>query len=147
MFAAETTTLNELKAKLEALKETRKTVEIELASVVGRRERLEAMEQDRDLILESYATLAPEALVALSPKERCKVYVILNLTVEAFAGGSLRISGAFGEETLVWEDGKMSRRSDTQANLSQLRFTLLSTDGRLEAAFELGHNARGNFPR
>jgi len=99
MFAAETTTLNELKAKLEALKETRKTVEIELASVVGRRERLEAMEQDRDLILESYATLAPEALVALSPKERCKVYVILNLTVEAFAGGS-------------FEDKRCVRRGD-----------------------------------
>ena len=48
-----------------------------LAALAGRRERLEAMERDRDLILESYAALAPEALDALSPEERRKVYVIL----------------------------------------------------------------------
>jgi hypothetical protein len=68
------------------------------------------MERDRDLILESYATFAPEALEALSPEERRKVYVILNLTVEAFADGSLKTSCAFGEETPVWEDGRTSTR-------------------------------------
>jgi hypothetical protein len=55
------------------------------------------------MILESYATLAPEALNAFSPEERRKVYVILNLTVEALADGALKMSGAFGEETPVWE--------------------------------------------
>ena len=40
------------------------------------------MERDRDLILESYAALVPEALDTLSPEERRKVYGILNLTVE-----------------------------------------------------------------
>jgi hypothetical protein len=74
-----------------------------LAALAGRRERLEAMERERDLILESYAALVPEALDALSPEERRKVYVILNLTVEPLADGSLKISGAFGEEP-VWED-------------------------------------------
>ena len=54
------------------------------------------MERDTDLLLESYATLAPEALDALSPEERRKVYVILKLTVEALADGGLKISGAFG---------------------------------------------------
>jgi hypothetical protein len=68
------------------------------------------MERDRVLILESYATFAPEALEALSPEERRKVYVILNLTVEAFADGSLKTSCAFGEETPVWEDGRTSTR-------------------------------------
>jgi hypothetical protein len=68
------------------------------------------MERDRDLILESYATFAPEALEALSPEERRKVYVILNLTVEAFADGSLKTSCAFREETPVWEDGRTSTR-------------------------------------
>jgi hypothetical protein len=77
---------------------------------VGRRERLEAMERDRDLILECYATLAPEALGALSPEERRKVYVILNLTVEALADGSLKKSGAFGEETPLWETVGTSTR-------------------------------------
>jgi hypothetical protein len=60
-------------------------------------------ESDRHLILESYAALAPEALDSLSPEERRKVYVILNLTVEPLADESLKISGAFGEEP-VWED-------------------------------------------
>lgn len=67
------------------------------------------MEHDRDLILEACAALAPEALDALSPEERCKMYVILNLTVEALADGSLQISGAFGEEQ-VWEDVGTSTR-------------------------------------
>jgi hypothetical protein len=60
------------------------------------------MERDRDLILESYAALVPEALDALSPEERRKVYVILNLIVEPLADGSLQKSGAFGEES-AWE--------------------------------------------
>jgi hypothetical protein len=85
-------------------------VEKELALVVGKRERLEAMERDTDLLLESYATLAPEALDALSPEERRKVYVILKLTVEALTDGGLKISGAFGEETPVWEDVRTSTR-------------------------------------
>jgi hypothetical protein len=57
-----------------------------------------------DLILESYAALAP-----LSPEERRKVYVILDLTVEALADGGLKTSGAFGEES-VWEDVRTSTR-------------------------------------
>jgi hypothetical protein len=74
------------------------------------RERLEAMERDTDLLLASNASLAPEALGALSPEERRKVYVILKLTVEALADGGLKISGAFGEETPVWEDVRTSTR-------------------------------------
>jgi chromosome segregation ATPase len=109
MFAAEAMTLDELKAKLEALKETRDMAEKELASLAGRRERLEAMERDTDLILESFATLAPEALDALSPEERRQVYVILNLTVEPLADEGLKMSGAFGEEP-VWEDVGTSTR-------------------------------------
>jgi hypothetical protein len=54
--------------------------------------------------------LAPEALDAISAEERRKVYVILKLTAEALAGGGLRISGVFGEETPVWEDVRTSTR-------------------------------------
>jgi hypothetical protein len=68
------------------------------------------MERDRDRILESYAALAPEALGVLSPQERRKVYGILNFTVEPLADGGLQISGAFGEETPVWEDVRTSTR-------------------------------------
>jgi DNA repair exonuclease SbcCD ATPase subunit len=109
MFAAEAMTLDELRAKLEAVEETRETAKRELAALAGRRERLEAMERDRNLILESYVALAPEALDALFSEERRKVYVILNLTVEPLADGGLKISGAFGEEP-VWEDVRTSTR-------------------------------------
>jgi hypothetical protein len=109
-------TLDELKAKLEALKVTREIAEKEPASLAGRRERLEAMERGKDLILESYATLAPEALDALSPEERRKEYVMLNLTVEALVDGGLKISGAFGEETALWEDVGTSRRPFLNTN-------------------------------
>ena len=74
------------------------------------------MGRDRDLILESYAALVPEALDALSPEERRKVYVILNLIVEPLADGSLKISVAFGEEP-VWETVGTSRRFVSSANL------------------------------
>ena len=68
------------------------------------------MERGRDLILEAYAALAPEALGALSPEDRRKAYVILKLTIEALADGGLKISGAFGEETPVWVDVRTSTR-------------------------------------
>ena len=110
MFAAEVMTLGELKAKLEDLEGTRLTASRELASLACKREELDAIERDRDLILEPYATLAPEALDSLSPEERRKVYVILNLTVEALVDGSLKISGAFGEEPPVWETVGTSTR-------------------------------------
>ena len=51
----------------------------------------------------------PQAMGALSSEERRKVYVILNLTVEALADGGLKTSGAFGEEP-VWEDVRTSTR-------------------------------------
>ncbi len=110
MFAAEVMTLGELKAKLEDLEGTRLTAGRELASLARKCEELEAMEHDSALILESYATLAPEALDSLSPEERRRVYVILNLTVEALVDDSLKISGAFGEEPPVWESDRTSTR-------------------------------------
>jgi cell division protein FtsB len=78
MFAAEAMTLDELRARLEAVEETRETAKKELAALAARRGRIEAMERDKGLILESYAALAPEALDALSPEElaRCTLYLI-----------------------------------------------------------------------
>ncbi len=77
---------------------------------------------------------------ALSPEERRKVYVILNITVVPLADGALQISGAFGEEP-VWEDVGTSRRFVSNANPLRLGFTLILRDGSLETAFELDQNA------
>jgi hypothetical protein len=45
----------------------------------------------------------PEVMKGFSPGEGRKVYVILDLTVEALADGDLKTGGAFGEEP-VWAD-------------------------------------------
>ena len=55
------------------------------------------MEQDRDALLESYALRAPEALDGLIPEERYQVYRMLRLRAAVRIGGTLEISGLFGE--------------------------------------------------
>ena len=78
-------TLSELRDKLEALEETRKTVERELALLEGRCETLQALD-------------------SLGSEERRTVYSMLGLVVEALPDEGLKVSGAFGEETPVWEN-------------------------------------------
>ncbi len=68
------------------------------------------------------------------------VYKMLGLTVEASPDGSLKVSGAFGEETGVWAEEETSRRSFADANSVRLKFTLISKNDRMETSFELGHH-------
>jgi len=68
------------------------------------------------------------------------VYKMLGLTVEALLDGSLKVSGAFGEETGVWAEEKTSRRSFTNATPPRLEFTLISKSDKMETSFELGHH-------
>ena len=65
-------------------------------------------------LLETGARL--EVLALSGPKGHRTVYSILGLHVEALPGGGLKVSGAFGEETRVWEIAGTSRRSLTFAN-------------------------------
>jgi len=60
--------------------------------------------------LESYTTLAPEALEALDPEERRRIYSMLGLCVEALPDKSLRVRGAFGEESLVCHHERTSTK-------------------------------------
>jgi DNA repair exonuclease SbcCD ATPase subunit len=132
MFTADAMTLDELRSKLNALEERRKTAQQELATLASWNENLEAFERDKDKLLESYATLAPKALAALDPEERRAVYSMLGLCVEAMPDKSLRVRGAFGEENLVWVKERASRRSFTEANPSASKtfgFTLILREG------------------
>ena len=97
-------TFDELRAKLAALEETRQTARRELAALKGRAERLRALERDRDTLLQTYAELVPEALVALEPEEHHRIYSMLGLRVLAFLDGSLEVSGALREDLLVCTD-------------------------------------------
>ena len=82
----------------------------ELAALASWRESLEAFEGDKELLLESYAARAPEALNSLGPEERRTVYSMLGLRVDALPDKSLRVQGALGEENLVWENDRTSIR-------------------------------------
>ena len=101
MAAENLITFDELGAKLDALEETRKTARRELAALEGRTERLQALERDRDALLDSYVGLMPEALETLEPEERHRVYNMLRLRVLAFPDGTLEVSGALRGEVLV----------------------------------------------
>lgn len=89
--------LDELRAKLAELEETRQTAERELETLKHRQRHLEELERDKDAVLETYARMAPEALNALTPEERHQFYKMLRLRVSAYPDSSLEVSGAFGE--------------------------------------------------
>jgi site-specific DNA recombinase len=93
-FAADAVTLPELKAYLAQLDETRKTAEHELEALRSREEYVRELEADRDALLDSLETQAPEALDALTPEQRHQWYKLLNLRVDVFADGRVEISWA-----------------------------------------------------
>ena len=89
---------DELRAKLAAVEETRETARQELAALEGQRERLADLERDRDALMERYAGMVPQALDALSPEERHRLYKMLRLKVVSNADRSLEVSGALGDQ-------------------------------------------------
>jgi len=94
--------LDELRIKLVGLEETRKTAQRGLDLLASRQERCEALERDKEAILESYAWMAPEALDALTPEERHQFYRMLRLRVIVEPDGATQISGAFNEAQAIW---------------------------------------------
>jgi DNA repair exonuclease SbcCD ATPase subunit len=84
---------DELRARLAALEETRKTAEQELCALQGRTEHLTQLEYDRDSLLQSYADLMSEAIDALGSEERHRAYRIMGLEVHLVSNGSFELSG------------------------------------------------------
>ena len=89
--------LDELGAKLSELEEIRTTAVERLEAIRHYQERIEEMEKDCDALLESYASMAPEALNDLTPEERHHVYRMLRLRAAVRIGGTIEVSGMFGE--------------------------------------------------
>ncbi len=85
--------LEELRAKLAGLEETRKTAQSELRALQSRKERMADLEADRDALLAYYEENAPEALDSLTPEERRRFYSILRLEVSLHPSGSLELRG------------------------------------------------------
>jgi site-specific DNA recombinase len=110
MAADDLITLNELRARLTELDDTRKTAERELDALHNHREYLDELEQDRDVLLESLVDTAPDALDELTLEERRQVYKMLRLKVRAYLDGPLEVSGAFSEGTSICDSETLSRR-------------------------------------
>jgi DNA repair exonuclease SbcCD ATPase subunit len=87
-------TIEELRAKLATLDETRKTAQEELEALRNHAEHIAKLETDRDALLEYYENTVPEALDSLTPEERRRFYAILRLEVILSPDGSLELCGA-----------------------------------------------------
>ena len=87
-------TLDELRTKLAGLDVTRETAERELEALGSHREKLKALKQDKEPVLETYAQMAPEALNSVTPEERHQFYRMLRLRVVQ-PGRRTEVSGAF----------------------------------------------------
>jgi hypothetical protein len=84
----------ELDEELAALEETRRTAERELKDLRRHVQRVEQMEQDRDAVLDHYASLAPESLDSLTSDQRHHLYKMLRLKVWLAKSGDLEIEMA-----------------------------------------------------
>jgi hypothetical protein len=112
-------TLDELSARLMELEGTRRTAEQELAILKDRRESIERLEHDKNLLLDHYAAMAPEALRSLTPEERHQVYKMLRLRVIAHLSGDLELAG----DLVCIPDGGKVEESDVGAERSNLETT------------------------
>jgi site-specific DNA recombinase len=101
MAARNLISLEELAEKLGQLDETRAAAERNLATLKRRQEQIEQLEQDKDTLLESYASMAPDALDSLSPEERRQVYKMLKLRVTAYPDAHLEVGGILTDATGV----------------------------------------------
>jgi septal ring factor EnvC (AmiA/AmiB activator) len=104
---------DELRAKLVALEETRDTAQRELAALEARREQLAELERDRDTLIERYAGIVHEALDALVPEERHRVYNLLKLSVNLSTDRALEVSGSLIEVSEICKTETISRSSST----------------------------------
>jgi len=87
----------ELDEALAELEEIRSTAEHELAKLQNRQEAIQALERDKQALLEYYASIAPEALDSLTPEEHHHLYRMLRLEVVVRLDANLEVSRVFGE--------------------------------------------------
>jgi len=65
---------------------------------------VEALERDRDALLESYAGMVPKGLEAFGPEERRRVYKLLRLNVFADAHANLTAMWMFTRASAIQEN-------------------------------------------
>jgi hypothetical protein len=95
-------TFEELGVKLAELEASRAEAQRELETIYYRRERLERLEKDTEVVMRSYARMLPGNLRTLEPQERHEVYHLFWLQVMAYPDGTLLASGALSGEEHVY---------------------------------------------
>jgi hypothetical protein len=97
MAANDLITLDELRARLAELSNTRSVAERELQALRNQRERIGELEAGRDSLPDSLTGMAPDALDSLTSEERHQVYKMLKVGVTVGLDSTLEVSGAFGD--------------------------------------------------
>jgi len=93
MAAVDLISFEELRARIAELDEIRITADQELRTLRGCQEQIRQLEQDKEALLEDYASLVPEALDELNAAERSRVYAMLRVEARVAPEGSLEVSG------------------------------------------------------
>jgi hypothetical protein len=83
-------------SRVSQLKRSRKTIQEELEHIRNRTTRIEYLQRDRDALLSHYSQIPVEHLDNLEPKERNRVYKMLDLKVLADEDGNLEVKWALG---------------------------------------------------
>jgi site-specific DNA recombinase len=109
-------TIEELAARLKELEGTRIAAEQKLAILRDYREKIEQLERNKDLLLDHYAAMAPEALSCLTPEERHRVYKMLRLKVIAHLDGEVELTG----DLVCIPEGSQVGQSDAVEKCSNL---------------------------
>ena len=127
----------ELDEALAELEETCNTAEHELATLQNRQEAIEALERDKEALLEYYASIAPEALDSLTPEERHHLYKMLRLEVVVRPDANLEVSGVFGEGVPLSDSELVPRYQSRNTKSPELAFhALLDSEGARDVCFE-----------
>ena len=107
--------LEDLKARLAELDDTRTTAEKEISALEGRLEHVRSLEQDRDAVLADLEAAAPQVLESLDPEERHRFYKMLRFRVRLWPDRSLEITGAFPKPLRIENDVCTLKRSRSRA--------------------------------
>jgi hypothetical protein len=100
---------SELDEALAGIEDAHSRAERELVVLRGRQKAVEALERDKETLLDHYARLAPEALDSLDPEERHQLYKMLKLEVTVDREATMVLRGALGESLSVCENERLSR--------------------------------------
>jgi chromosome segregation ATPase len=91
--------LEELRERLGALEETKKTAQGELESISLHQQRLEELERDADDLVRQYADIVPESLEMITPEEKHRIYKTLRMKVLVDPEGTVAVEIVSGKAT------------------------------------------------